>query len=702
MNTKHTFWSLCNDYDKIEIPIIQRDYAQGRDTPDVNKIRDEFINDYLIDSIVKEKQIELDFVYGSVLVPSKDNINTTEAFIPLDGQQRLTTLFLLHYYLAVKDKRIDEVKDVLLKFTYETRPTSYDFIRRLINDFRPKELKDIKSEILNAYWFDFEWLNDPTVSGMITMLDTFSENKELNSYSGNLFDKLINTENPLVSFYFIPLEKFGLTENLYIRMNARGKMLTNFENFKSKFFKIIAPFPELVEEIKDKIEYSWVENLWEYREMDTFTIDKPFMGYLSYITEMIYMKNAKYRADEYEKEFLNFKVLEEIYSRKENVEFLIFALDIIREIKELNDVDFLWEEDSAVRDILKGVVKGERDNLKYLLLFSVLLYLKSEADKDNINDFIRVVRNLVENTADNSLREWPRLISSIENLIESRNVYEILLENKDKSLLEGFRVSQREEEHFKALLIKKFPDKKATLFKYEDNELLKGNIKMLIATNFKESEKDLEEFKFNNIDVNEFDFALADKIYETYKLISKDDFVEVWGDLLISSVYHHDGYRLIYDKKNYENHQAVFSFALSFMNSKKAELQSFLVDRRKSFVLEMLDRYEDLKNTRDVKSQLYLYFIISMNLHDMGYTDFFKNGHNFGWLNKQSGYRSFFKSGIENDYYFEKKNPIFQTYNSDFRYNSGLKGYNALEVEIVENRISRKKTFRQLIEWAES
>ncbi|MDD2475959.1 MAG: hypothetical protein PHI32_08625, partial [Dysgonamonadaceae bacterium] len=63
MNTKHTFWSLCNSYDKIEIPIIQRDYAQGRDTPEVNKIRDEFINQYLIDSIVKEKQVELDFVY---------------------------------------------------------------------------------------------------------------------------------------------------------------------------------------------------------------------------------------------------------------------------------------------------------------------------------------------------------------------------------------------------------------------------------------------------------------------------------------------------------------------------------------------------------------------------------------------------------------------------------------------------------------
>ena len=31
MTTKHTLLSLCHTYDKIEIPIIQRDYAQGRE-----------------------------------------------------------------------------------------------------------------------------------------------------------------------------------------------------------------------------------------------------------------------------------------------------------------------------------------------------------------------------------------------------------------------------------------------------------------------------------------------------------------------------------------------------------------------------------------------------------------------------------------------------------------------------------------------
>ncbi|GAH45105.1 unnamed protein product, partial [marine sediment metagenome] len=67
MITKHTFWSLCKKYNKIEVPIIQRDYAQGRETQEVERIRNKFINEFLIDSILNNKNIELDFVYGSVL-----------------------------------------------------------------------------------------------------------------------------------------------------------------------------------------------------------------------------------------------------------------------------------------------------------------------------------------------------------------------------------------------------------------------------------------------------------------------------------------------------------------------------------------------------------------------------------------------------------------------------------------------------------
>ena len=77
---------------KIIIPIIQRDYAQGRKGPDVTSVRDRFLESLY--KAIEEKSITLDFVYGDI----DDEGNMT----PLDGQQRLTTLFLIHWYAAKK------------------------------------------------------------------------------------------------------------------------------------------------------------------------------------------------------------------------------------------------------------------------------------------------------------------------------------------------------------------------------------------------------------------------------------------------------------------------------------------------------------------------------------------------------------------------------------------------------------------------
>lgn len=80
---EYTFWQLIEEY-VIEIPIIQRDYAQGREFEKVEEVRNGFLED-IYDTIINDRHLDLDFVYGSL----KEN----KTFIPLDGQQRLTTLF---------------------------------------------------------------------------------------------------------------------------------------------------------------------------------------------------------------------------------------------------------------------------------------------------------------------------------------------------------------------------------------------------------------------------------------------------------------------------------------------------------------------------------------------------------------------------------------------------------------------------------
>ena len=91
MSARTIFYQLFENYEQVVIPIIQREYAQGR----AKIVRNEFLK-ALYDALCQpedapELPLDLDFIYGSVVNGS---------FQPLDGQQRLTTLFLLHWYLA--------------------------------------------------------------------------------------------------------------------------------------------------------------------------------------------------------------------------------------------------------------------------------------------------------------------------------------------------------------------------------------------------------------------------------------------------------------------------------------------------------------------------------------------------------------------------------------------------------------------------
>lgn len=76
--------------ERIVIPMIQRDYAQGRESAEVKRVRERFL-EALVQAIT-DTPITLDLIYGDI---DKKGVLT-----PLDGQQRLTTLFLLHWYAA--------------------------------------------------------------------------------------------------------------------------------------------------------------------------------------------------------------------------------------------------------------------------------------------------------------------------------------------------------------------------------------------------------------------------------------------------------------------------------------------------------------------------------------------------------------------------------------------------------------------------
>lgn len=324
-----TFLSLIKKQN-IQIPIIQRDYAQGRLNRKATEIRDGFLTALIEPLIIDEaKPLVLDFVYGST------NINNI--FVPLDGQQRLTTLFLLHWYLAADENlsifRIQESNSAVSKFTYETRISSKDFCNKLvtrsfnsikacfeeyISSFNSQiknveekiteleanvksieakivgllESKERKNEtnklkgisetikeleaqlkqlgyakqnwkisttIKNQSWFIWSWRKDPTITAMLVMLD------EMDSRLGNFTEDIRKSmwsklEVGKIIFHLLPLEKFDLTDELYVKMNARGKELSKFDIFKSTLEEQMR-----LNEVSEKTQNKWrnnVDNNW--------------------------------------------------------------------------------------------------------------------------------------------------------------------------------------------------------------------------------------------------------------------------------------------------------------------------------------------------------------------------------------------------------------------------------------------------------
>ena len=206
---------------KIVIPMIQRDYAQGRLDESTERVRKRFL-DALYKAIVSEP-ITLGFIYG--------DIDKGREVTPLDGQQRLTTLFLLHWYAAKKENITAEEGSFLRKFSYETRDSARDFCKKLV-DFKPSSFspdKEISEEIKKQRWFrSDDWENDPTISGMLVMLDAIHE--KFNSVSG-IWKHL---KNKKITFDILLIKEMALTDEIYIRMNSRGKSLTEFEYFKAE------------------------------------------------------------------------------------------------------------------------------------------------------------------------------------------------------------------------------------------------------------------------------------------------------------------------------------------------------------------------------------------------------------------------------------------------------------------------------------
>ena len=220
-------FALLSRY-RVVIPGIQRHYVQGANNPKAESVRKQFIKEIFTAIEKKQNEFNLHFIYGPI------NTNGEDSFVPVDGQQRLTTLWLIARYAVEKAESSDrkDLLRLLSRFTYEDRINAKRFCQALTcEDSRWNITQDPNPNILCQDWFVDYWKEDETVASMIRMLSTIHE--EWNKHQDSITAEDILEAIASKIRFELKIDAFG--DDIYMKMNARGLQLTQWENFKGKF-----------------------------------------------------------------------------------------------------------------------------------------------------------------------------------------------------------------------------------------------------------------------------------------------------------------------------------------------------------------------------------------------------------------------------------------------------------------------------------
>lgn len=465
-----TLKSLFEKYYLI-IPDYQREYAQGRDNSRDKKVLEMFIKT-ISDTLKEGSELSLDYVYGNI---KKEN--GVDVFFPVDGQQRLTILFLFYVYCyqGIEDKE----KAFLYKFKYAVNPHTNSFIELLLKNgaSEPEKAEDWRKwiAVMSSIHLD---------SCALSLLNAYREiQRRMKCEKIDVdIDKLEK-----ISFQFLDTQKNDLPESIFWKMNARGRQLTDSEIFKAAAIKLIS-------DNKKKEEFATgFSNLYSKvfndLEKDLINADKCVMRLVKSFCQWRTTSESKFgfneyvASSEYEKAF------------KKNDDDISVALPRF--------FNFFKEYD--VRELLpKRVLQDEKkyilDSLSPRIISAMIIFFRSISNealdvKKKFECWMRLSINFIDNSQDiSALKSVLNTLSDEKHIasIETASVLDdIKCDEKDVMLTE-----QIKEEKFKAKLITGENGSKwqELLYNAENHNVLRGKVSLL----FTDGEKtDINSFNSN-------------------------------------------------------------------------------------------------------------------------------------------------------------------------------------------------------------
>jgi hypothetical protein len=699
---------LMNDYNLI-VPEIQREYVWGfndfgildtfiqdiKDGFKMNTARDESaqseiqtikklvdttneestrksLNSILDGLTNKSNPLNIGFLYSYRPGYYVFNDRNDDLYL-IDGQQRFTTLFLILYYLAIKEGKQKDFKSTFrfnkdieqIAFDYRVRTLTHNFFIDLLS--KANTIDDLVN-IRNKNWFLSNYDNDVTVNSIVGQKTNEKSGvfNKLNSHfhdDTNSYYEFVKTQ---IKFWHFKTEETSQGEELYITMNSRGQQLADNETIRAKLFDTDAVKANPLE-WSEKWEI-WQDFFWKNRNksIQEVNADEGFNEFLRWIQIIKMIELQEVNLDDENEDALDKKAIIDVIKWGKGKKLDVKYLSLTEIDKYYKALTYLFETFPVEIEQIKSNYKtytnfnliekqwlSPIDNNNSIIqidsfcFLPILYYCKNRIELNETIDafkLFRITRFFYNLKSDATVMKGSSLLTInalkfISKLNSIKDITDILdLKGISASIL-------NKEERKKLEIIKNSEDRFRTedlFWRAEDNKQNAGSILYLIEN----TNPPLVVDKFNLDDFEE-------------KLIIFEEFIEkehyIWGNLIATDVYSESHDRISY-MDNWHKKDGFLKLICTRQELNPIGLKEFLIHTQKSFI-RAYQTAEDIINEQSFKKQIYIYYIIQFNSIIINSPKWnWDFGWNFGVFSRAIGYKTFFTNGF-----------IFQSFRTNFR-----------------------------------
>jgi hypothetical protein len=314
-------------------------------------------------------------------------------------------------------------------------------------------------------------------------------------------------EGDRITFQGLDLEAVGLHDDLYLRMNARGRPLTTFETFKARYEKHLDSNESHLarcsiasaKEFSQQIDGKWLDFIWERygpKESDsddTNSIDAAFINLFRAVA-LVSLPAGKGEDVRDDAAVTLLSQKEPDYDDFENGKWqsenftchLVYLLEALTGEQSRLAFDLLGSPWFGADSLLDLVIRhqGKPTLTDYLQFAACVRFIARHGQSLNdekvvwFHDWIRVVRNLVINS-DVRAETFRQILLGLDQLLEgSTNIIEFLLGPGRR--FSGLFGGQTDEEQRKAQLIQADAAWLSRICDAENHDYFRGQIGFLL------------------------------------------------------------------------------------------------------------------------------------------------------------------------------------------------------------------------------